>query len=126
METSTISWILQGLSAFVFLGAGVMKLAQTRKKVIASGGKWAQDFTDGAVKAIGAVEVLLAVGVVAPRLLGLSMAPEITALSGVGCALIMAGAFMTHLRRKEMPFLPVTLVVALIGLGAAWLNQPWF
>src|SRR4051794_38726665 len=112
---NTVSWILQGVLCFVFFMAGAMKLAQTRKKVIASGGKWAEDFTGPTIKLIGAGEVLIAVGLVVPKLLGLEMGATLVSFAALGAMVIMGGAFFTHLRRKETPFLAVTGVIFALG-----------
>jgi hypothetical protein len=91
-------WIVAGLLAVPFLAGGALKLAWTKEKLAASGFGFAEDFSAGTVKAIGALEVLAAVGVV----------------------LLMVGAVLTHLRRHEVPPVVVNLVlVSLAGL-VAW------
>jgi hypothetical protein len=100
--------------------AGLMKLAQPREKLVSSGMGWAEDFSPGAVKAIGAVEVLGAVGLVLPPLV--DVAPVLAPLAALGLALTMAGAVVVHVRRRE-PFVPalvlgvLALVVAVLRFG---------
>ncbi len=54
-------WILTALLAAAFLAAGGMKLAQPKEKLAASPNMaWAQDFSPGMLKTIGALEVLAA------------------------------------------------------------------
>jgi hypothetical protein len=110
---ATASLVIQGLLTLVFLLAGSMKLIQPREKVIASGGKWAADFSPAAVKIIGAGELLCALGVLIPQLLGDSGYLGLIAAAGI--EIFMAGAFFTHVRRKEMMFLPLTGVIFLLG-----------
>ncbi len=105
---NTLIWVLQGVLGFVFLMAGGMKLAQPRAKVIASGGKWAEDFSAPAIKLIGLGEVLCALGIILPKALGMGSADMASMASAIGIMVFMAGAFFTHLKRKEMPFLGVT------------------
>lgn len=121
---TTINIILQGFLTFVFMLAGGMKLAQTREKVIASGGKWAEDFTEKNIKLIGLGEFLCACGVYMPQLLSMPHAGWIVTASAVGICIFMGGAFMTHLRRKEKPFLIITAVFFLMALGVIYLNCP--
>ena len=59
---NTAIWIITGLLALGFLASGLMKLALPKPRLVASGQAWAEDFSRPAVKAIGAVEVLGAVG----------------------------------------------------------------
>jgi DoxX-like family len=60
---------------------------------------WVEDFSPGAVKSIGTLEVLAAVGLILPAALGI--APVLVPLAAVGLAVLMAGAIITHLRRHE-------------------------
>ncbi|HEX2264248.1 MAG TPA: DoxX family protein, partial [Pseudonocardiaceae bacterium] len=57
-----VLWIIAGLLAVAFAGAGLMKLTQPKEKLAASGMGWTEQFSPGAIKAIGALEVLAAIG----------------------------------------------------------------
>ena len=120
--THTVLIVIQSLLAAVFCLVGTMKLVQTRAKVISSGGKWAEDFSASKIKAIGALEVLCGLGLVLPHFLGLP--GLVYFLAAVGIAATMAGAFFTHLRRKETPFLIVTSVIFLLAGFVAYLRMP--
>jgi hypothetical protein len=116
---NTATWIVQGLLAFALLGAGGMKLAKSRKDLLASGASmaWAEDFSDGGVKVIGLLEVVAAVGLVLPWALG--MLPGLTPLAGVGAALLLLAAVVVHLRRHESKAVGAPLVLALLGIFVA-------
>jgi hypothetical protein len=107
-------WIIAGLLALVFLAGGVVKLARPKEKLAAAGMGFADDFSAGAVKAIGAVEVLAAIGLTLPALLGI--APVLVPLAAAGLVLLMAGAIVTHLRRHEAQ--AIAMNVALLALAA--------
>ena len=117
-------WVVQGLLAALYLGAGVMKLVRPREQMVASGNfDWAKDVTDTGLKGIGAVEVLGAIGLILPAVL--DIAPILVPLAAVGLAVIMAGAIITHGRRKEYPqvilntiILVLAVVVAILRFGA--------
>ena len=83
-------WVLAGILALAFLAAGAMKLAQPRAKLAASGMAWVEDYSDGAVKGIGALEVLGALGLVLPADLGIS--EILTSLSAAGLAVVLVSA----------------------------------
>lgn len=110
-------WIVASLLALAFLGAGVMKLSQPREKLAASMG-WVNDFSAPMVKAIGALEVLGALGLILPAATGI--APILTPLAAVGLALVMAGAIVTHLRRGEAKTIAVNVVLLLLAAIVAW------
>ena len=93
-------WITAGLLAAVFLFAGSTKLLLSREKLAeAPGGGWVLDFSAGFVKALGAVEILGAVGLILPALLGI--APVLVPLAAIGLATIMVGAAIVTYRRRE-------------------------
>ena len=114
---NTLLWIVAGVLALVFLAVGLMKLTQPRDKLVASGQGWAEDFSDGAVKGIGALEVLGAIGLVLPALL--DVAPVLVPLAALGLTLLMAGAAITHLRRKELPNVVANVVLGGLALFVA-------
>jgi len=110
-------WIVAGLLALAFLGAGAMKLSQPREKLAASMG-WVNDFSAPMVKTIGALEVLGALGLILPAVTGI--APILTPLAAVGLLLIMIGAIVTHLRRGEARTIVVNVVLLLLAAVVAW------
>lgn len=98
---NTALWIIAGLLAAVFLFAGSNKLFIRREKLAkARGGGWVLDFGAGFVKALGAVEILGAVGLILPALLGI--APVLVPLAALGLGLIMTGAAIVEFRRHEL------------------------
>ena len=112
-------WIVAGLLAVVYLLSGIGKLIVPKEKLAtAPGGGWVEDFSAGSVKAIGALEVLAAVGLVLPA--ALDIAPVLVPLAAVGLVLLMAGAVITRIRRHEpKPMVADLIYLALAGF-VAW------
>jgi DoxX-like family len=112
----TALWIIQGLLAFAFVGAATSKLTQPRSKLVTNKWMaWAQDFTEPQIKLIGIAELAGAAGLVLPMALGI--APDLTRAAAAGLTLLMGGAVVTHLRRREPPmpaglFAVLAIVVA--------------
>lgn len=111
-------WIIAGLLAAAFLGSGAQKLAQPRQKLVAAGMGWAEDLTVGTIKGIGALEVLAAVGLILPA--ALSIAPVLVPLAAVGLVLLMACAFIIHVRRHEAHGMLVTLALLALAAVVVW------
>ena len=95
----TALWIVQGLLAFAFMMAGVMKTTQPKEKLAENMG-WVEDFSATQVKGIGILELLAAVGLILP--MALDILPILTPLAAVGLGLTMIGASLTHIRRNEL------------------------
>ena len=105
---NTALWIVAGLLAAVFLLAGSNKLLISREKLArAPGGGWVLDFSPRFLKALGAVEILGAAGLILPALLGI--VPVLVPLAALGLAVVMAGAAIVVSRRREFKHLAVDL-----------------
>jgi len=108
-------WIVAGLLATAFAVASANKLLIPREKLAkAPGGGWVLDFSAGFVKALGAVEILGAAGLILPALVGI--APVLSPLAAVGLGLIMIGAAIVESRRRE--FKHVLLNLTYLGMAA--------
>ncbi|MFF3446581.1 DoxX family protein [Streptomyces sp. NPDC002667] len=115
---NALMWILAALLAAAFLAAGLMKVTQPKAKLAEAGMGWTEDVSERSVKLIGAVEVLGAVGLVVPAVLGIAVI--LTPLAALGLALVMAGATVVHVRRGEMSLVPVNLVLLVLAAVVAW------
>jgi hypothetical protein len=109
-----VLWIVAGVLAFVFAAGGVAKLTIPKEKLAAApGGAWVEDFRPEAVKALGVVDLLAAIGLVLPAALGI--APVLVPLAAVGVVALMVGAAIVRLRHGS----PAAIVVDLTYLAAA-------
>lgn len=111
-------WIAAGVLAAAFLGTGFFKLSQSKAKIIAAGQGWAANFPEGLIKAIGALEVAGAVGLILPAVTG--VAPVLVPLAAVGLGLTMVGAAITHARRGETQMVVGNLVLLALAAFVAW------
>jgi uncharacterized membrane protein YphA (DoxX/SURF4 family) len=115
---NVVLWIVAGLLALTFLASGLMKLAQPKEKLAASGLAWTEDFSSGAVKGIGALEALAAIGLILPA--ALNIAPVLTPLAAAGLVVVMIGAAITHARRKEYQGIVINAVLLVLAAVVAW------
>lgn len=112
-------WALAGLLATVFLVAGSSKLFIPKEKLAkAPGGGWVLDFGPGFVKALGAVEIVAAVGLILPAVL--DIAPVLVPLAASGLATIMVGAAIVTYRRKEFKHMLLNLTYLAAAVFVAW------
>jgi uncharacterized membrane protein YphA (DoxX/SURF4 family) len=113
-------WISAGLLAVAYLASGGGKLLLPKEKIAAFGAsaRWVEDFSPGSVKAIGALEILGALGLILPA--ALDIAPGLVPLAAVGLVLIMAGAVITRIRRRELKFMLADLAYLVLAGFVAW------
>ncbi|MFF3314241.1 DoxX family protein [Streptomyces sp. NPDC003035] len=113
-------WIVTGLLATAYLLSGAGKLIMSKEKIASFGPSagWVEEFSAGGVKAIGALEVLAAVGLVLPAVL--DIAPILVPLAAVGLVLIMIGAAIVRFRRHEIKLMMVDLVYVVLAGFVAW------
>jgi len=114
---NVVLWILAGLLAVAFLGAGLTKLTQPKEKLAATMG-WVEDFSPGTVKLIGALEVLAAIGLILPA--AFDVVPVLVPLAAVGLVALMIGAALTHARRREITLIVVNLVLLALAAVVVW------
>lgn len=113
-------WIVTGLLALAYLLSGGGKVVVAKEKIAAFGSsaQWVNDFSGGGVKAIGALEVLAAVGLVLPA--ALDIAPVLVPSAALGLVILMIGAAITRLRRHEVRFMLVDVVYIVLAAFVAW------
>jgi uncharacterized membrane protein YphA (DoxX/SURF4 family) len=99
MFTDTYLWIAQIVAAALFGLAGAMKTTLSPENLVSKGMSWAGRYPAGSVKIVGWVEILGAMGLIFPQLW--NIAPVLTPLSALGCAIIMLLAAIDHLKNGE-------------------------
>jgi uncharacterized membrane protein YphA (DoxX/SURF4 family) len=114
---NVILWILQAVLAAMFGMAGVMKSTQPKDK-LAEKLPWVEDFSPGVVKLIGVAELAAALGLILPA--ALDIAPILTPLAASGLVIIMIGAIITHVRRKEPQAIALNAVLLIVAAVIAW------
>ena len=114
---NVVLWIIAGLLAVAFGAAGLMKLTQPKDK-LAPNMAYVEDFSAGAIKAIGALEILAAVGLILPAVL--DIAPVLVPLAALGLVLVMIGAAVVHARRGENQMIVTNVVLLVLAAVVAW------
>src|SRR3712207_2716944 len=115
---NVVLWVLAGVLAAAFLAAGAMKLARSKEQLASSGMAWVEDFSPAMVKLIGLLEVLAAIGLVLPP--ALDIAPVLAPVAALGLVLMMLGAAVVHVRRKELNTIAPSLVLLVLAAVLAW------
>lgn len=116
---NTFLWAAQVMLAFVFLAHGLLFLfppAAVREI------KKQLPFPTGFMRFIYVAEILAAPGLTLPGLTGIL--PPLTPLAAAGLAIIMVGATVFHLQRREAPKAVVTAVLFALAVFVACTR--WF
>lgn len=87
-------WIVAGLLALFYVYSGALKVVRSRDRLRPMMA-WVDRIPLPAVRALGTVEVLGAVGLVLPPLTGI--APWLAAAAAIGFVVLQAGAIPVHL-----------------------------
>jgi uncharacterized membrane protein YphA (DoxX/SURF4 family) len=96
------------LTALAFTMAGLAKATQPKAK-LAKNMAWTDDFSQGQIRIIGILEILGGLGVILPAIT--NILTWLTPIAAAGLMLIMVGAALTHIRRKEYPLIAVNAVL---------------
>lgn len=112
-------WIAAGVLAAVALTGGISKAFVPKARLAAApGGGWTGDASDGFVKSLGVLEILAAIGLILPA--ALDIAPILVPIAATGLVIMMIGAIVVHVRRKENQPLPINIVLLLLCAFVAW------
>ncbi|MFJ3903277.1 DoxX family protein [Streptomyces sp. NPDC090025] len=119
MNTATVIayWVLAGLLALFYLYAGAMKLTRDRDQLRPMMA-WVDRIPLPALRGLGTVEVLGALGLLLPPATG--VAPWLALAAAVGLFVLQIGAVVTHLTGGDRK---IGLNIGLIGTTAVtgWL-----
>ena len=113
-----VLWIIQILLALLFLFAGVMKLITPVETLQSMGSPNQILFPGWFLKFIGVCEVLGALGLIFPVLLGIK--PRLTALAAAGLAILMVGAVVVSIAADGILAGIVPLIVGLLLVFVAY------
>lgn len=120
MSLNLVLWLVAGLLATVLL-ISTSKAVVPREKIAAAGGAaaaWILDFSPGALRVIGTLELLAAGGLILPA--ALDIAPVLVPVTATGVALLFAGAAAMRLRRGERATVVLDLVYLALAVFLAW------
>ena len=117
-------WIITGLLAVAFSGAGRMKGAQPRTKLAANGMAWTNDYSDAGVKLVGLAELLGGLGLILPAVTGI--APVLVPIAAAALTVIMIGAVVWHVRANDAKGALPSAVLGILSLIVAVTRfGPW-
>ena len=105
-------WIVAGLLALFYVYSGAMKVIRSRDQLRPMMA-WVDRIPLPAVRALGALEVLGATGLVLPPLTGTAV--RLAPAAAMGLVLLQTGAIAVHLTGEDRR---ITLTVGLIATAA--------
>jgi hypothetical protein len=117
---NTALWIVTIILALAMALSGGMKAIAGREKLLENPRMaWTGDFSDAAIRSIGGIEFIGALGLILPAVTGI--APILVPLAAVGLAIVMLGAAVVHVRRGDGAQAVIApLVLMLMAIFIAW------
>ena len=114
-------WIVAGLLALFYVYGGGVKVIQSREQLLPMMA-WVDTMPMRAVRAIGVVELLGALGLILPPLTGI--APWLAFAAAIGFVALQIGATRVHLRRGDRQ-IGLNLALILAAAATVWLATTW-
>ncbi len=115
-------WIVAGLLALFYLYAGGKKVIQTREQLQPMMG-WVDRMPMPAVRTLGVLEVLGAIGLILPPLTGL--APWLAFAAAIGFVVLQIGGATLHLSRGEARLIGLNIALIVVAAVTVWLATTW-
>lgn len=113
---NTLLWSAQGLLAIVFSATGLMKLVRPKQKLIENLHVLAP-IPAPLIKGIGLAEILGAIGVTLPQMLGIE--PGLVVVAALGLALVMVGAAIAQARDRSWMIVGLNVLLLAAALFVA-------
>lgn len=114
---NVVLWVLQVFLGIAFLWSGLPKAIRDRGQLLERA-PYVEDLSDAQVTTIGILEVAGGLGVILPAATGI--APVLTPIAALGLVVVMAGAALLHVRRREPQGVAATLVIGALAAVVAW------
>lgn len=114
---NTLLWTLQGLLAAIFLASGLAKISMPRERLLATGPTGIAPFPMPVVRVTAFCELLGAIGLVLPRLVGIAEFFIPAAAGGLAVVMVGAMASHAHLREPRSVALNVAIFVAAVTVA---------
>ncbi len=112
-------WTAQILLILAFGLFGAQKVFGAIPDLIAQGMWWIEDFAVWQVRTIGALEVLGAIGLVAPYIIK-ALPRVLVPMASGGLAITMIGAIATHVNRQDpVASIVITSILFVLCVGVA-------
>jgi uncharacterized membrane protein len=115
-------WIVAALLALLYLYSGGIKVVRSKDQLRPMMG-WIDSLPLRLVRTIGVLEVLGALGLVLPPLIGI--APGLALAAAIGLVLIQIGGISLHLSRSEAKMIGLNIVLLALAGVAIWLSTTW-
>jgi DoxX-like protein len=112
-------WVVTGVLATALL-VSTSKMWVSREKIasLGSASEWVLDFSPGALRAIGTLEILAAVGLILPAVL--DIAPVLVPVTATCVALLFVCAAVMRLRRGERLTVLGDVAYLALAVFVAW------
>jgi hypothetical protein len=115
-------WIVAAALALFYLYSGALKVLRSPDQLRPMMG-WVDTVPLRLLRAIGAAELLGALGLILPPLTGI--APGLAVAAAAGLVLIQVGAMTLHLRRGEARLIGLNLGLLALAAVEIWLATVW-
>lgn len=114
---NALLWTLQTVLAAIFTASGVAKISRPKDRLIASGQTGVAPFPLPVIRVTAFCELLGAIGILVPRLVG--VAEFLTPAAAGGFAIVMVGAIASHAHLREPRNVALTVAIFVAAVTVA-------
>lgn len=109
-----VLWVVSAVIGLAFAACGVVKLVVPKRRLALRGSSWVNEFSSTTVVFVGLTEIAGGLAMLSPAVLKISQ-PSAVLLGTAGLIVVMLGAAVVHIRRREPGM--IVLNLALLALA---------
>jgi DoxX-like family len=119
VDVNMAFWVVSIGMGLAFAAAGAMKLVVSKKQLALHGARWTEDFSSVTVRFVGFTEMMGGLAIIIPAVLDIP--PRLALTAGIaGLILVMLGAAVVHVRRREPGMIVLNLALLALAAVAVW------
>lgn len=112
-------WVVSAAMGLAFAACGAIKLVVPKKRLALGGSSWVKEFSSVTVVFVGLTEIVGGLAMLSPAVLKISP-PAAIVLGTAGLIVVMLGAAVVHVRRREPGMIVLNLALLALAELAIW------
>lgn len=119
VAVNVVLWVVSAAIGLAFAACGVIKLVVPKRRLALRGSSWVSELSSATVAFVGLTEIAGGLAMLLPAVLKISPLAAVM-LGTAGLIVVMLGAAVVHVRRREPGMIVLNLALLALAELAIW------